>query len=204
MAQHRLSMTKETTPPPSTMRNWEQWQLKSDSSVYSGCLKPLFALPTLIELIIWTDVLPVARQCGAGLGDSLAGFSLVAAAENEPCHLSESSSNSNGACAFSLLNLQPSAWTRRQLNSSYRENITASVIVPLVLQGLFTVLIKQADWWLGNKPGCVGISLYVTLLSLGCVCVCGGRQAGRLRQSTEATALLVFPHMPQIHWPSPA
>lgn len=108
----------------------------------------MFALPTLIALIIWTGVLPVARQRGAGLGDSLAGFSLKAAAENEPCHLSESSSNSNGACAFSLLNLQPSAWTRRRFNSSssYRENIMASVIVPLVLQGLFAVLIKQADW----------------------------------------------------------
>lgn len=115
---------------------------------YSRCLEPLFALPTLIALIIWTGVLPVARQRGAGLGDSLAGFSLKAAAENEPCHLSESSSNSNGACAFSLLNLQPSAWTRRRFNSSssYRENIMASVVVPLVLQGLFAVLIKQADW----------------------------------------------------------
>lgn len=88
----------------------------------------------------------MARQCGAGLGDSLADFSLVAAAENEPCHLSESSSNSNGACAFSLLNLQPSAWTQRQLNSSYRENIMASVVVPLVLQGVFAVLIKQSGW----------------------------------------------------------
>ena len=113
---------------------------------YSRCLEPLFALPTLIALIIWTGVLPVARHCAAGLGDSLAGFSLKAAAENEPCHLSESSSNSNGACAFSLLNLQPSAWTPRRLNSGYRENIMASVIVPLVLQGLFAVLIKQAGW----------------------------------------------------------
>lgn len=71
----------------------------------------------------------------------------MAAAENEPCHLSESSSNSNGVCAFSLLNPEPSAWTERQLDSSYsfRENIMASIIVILVLQGLFAVLIKQAD-----------------------------------------------------------
>lgn len=69
------------------------------------------------------------RQCGAGFGDCLAGVSLKAAAENEPCHLSESSSNSNGACAFSLLNLQPSAWTPRRFNSGYSENIMAPVIV---------------------------------------------------------------------------
>lgn len=145
MAHRRLSTAEKTTPPPSTKPNREPRQLKSDASVYSGCLRPLFPLPTLIALIIWTSGLPVARQCGAGLGDSLPDFSLVAAAENEPCHLSESSSNSNGAYAFSLVNLQPSAWTWRQLNCSYRENIMASV-VPLVLQGVFTVLIKQAGW----------------------------------------------------------
>ena len=140
-------MTEKTPPLHSAKHNWEQWQLKSDTNVYRGLLEPLFALPTLITLIIWTSILPVVRQCGAGWGDSLAGVSLVAAAENEPCHLSESSSNSNGACAFSLLNPEPSAWTQRQLDSSYsfRENIMASIIVPLVLQGLFAVLIKQAD-----------------------------------------------------------
>lgn len=79
--------TKDHSAPPAAKRNREQWQLKSDASVYSGCLKPLFALPTLIALIIWTGVLPVARHCAAGLGDSLAGFSQVAAAENKPCHL---------------------------------------------------------------------------------------------------------------------
>lgn len=189
----------------STKRNWEQWQLKSNASVYSRCLEPLFTLPTLITHIIRTGVLPVAHQCGAGLRDSLAGFSLKAAAENEPCHLSEFSSNSNGACAFSPLNLQPSAWTWRRLNSIYRENIMSSVIVPLVLQGLFAVLIKQADWWLGIKPGCVGILCVCDTDHFGmCMCVRGGRQPGRLRRSTEARALLVFPHMPQIQWPSPA
>lgn len=81
----------------------------------------------------------------AGSGDSPAGFSLKAGAENELCHLSVLGFNSNGACAFSPLNLQPSAWTLRQLNasSSYKENIVAAVSV---LQGLFTILIKQADW----------------------------------------------------------
>lgn len=41
-----------STTPPSAEHNWEQLQLKSDASVYSRCLEPLFALPTLNALII--------------------------------------------------------------------------------------------------------------------------------------------------------
>lgn len=79
----------------------------------------------------------------------------------------------------------------------------ASVIVPLVLQGLFAGLIKQADWWPGNKPGCVAI-LYVHDTAQYGLCMCvweyveAGMQAGRLRQGTEAKERLVLPHMPQI------
>lgn len=74
----------------------------------------------------------------------------------------------------------------------------ASVIVPLVLKGLFAVLIKQADW--AASLGVWVFSVFVVRLSLGCACVSERmwRQAGRLRQSTEAKERLVFPHMPQI------
>lgn len=105
-------------------------------------------------------------------------MSLKAAAENDPCHLSGSCFNSNGMCAFSLLNLQTSGWPQRWLNSSCSESIMTSVRFPLVLQGLFAVLIKEADWWLGMKPGCVGI-LYACYTVQFEKCMCVFRQAWR-------------------------
>lgn len=78
----------------------------------------------------------------------------------------------------------------------------ASVVVPLVLQGVFAVLIKQAGWWLGNKPGCVGILRVCDTAQFG-MSVCEGRRDAWGRE-LKARALLVFPHMPQIQWPSPA
>lgn len=77
------------------------------------------------------------------------------------------------------------------------------LLCSLVLQGLFAVLIKQADGWLGNQPDDVGIVYVCDTAQFG-MCKCWGRQAeGRLKRRTEARALLVFPHMPQIQWPSP-
>lgn len=81
-------------------------------------------------------------------------------------------------CAFSLLNLQTSGWPQQWLNSSCSESIMTSVIFPLVLQGLFAVLIKEADWWLGMKPGCVGI-LYACYTVQFEKCMCVFRQAWR-------------------------
>lgn len=103
---------------------------------------------------------------------------LKAAAESEPCYLSESSFNSNGMCAFSLLNPETSGWPQWWLNSSWSESIMTSVILPLVLQGLFAVLIKDADWWLGVKRGCVGIFYTCNTVQFE-TCMCVFRQAWR-------------------------
>lgn len=85
----------------------------------------------------------------------------------------------------------PHAWTRRRLNSSYRENIMASAIVPLVLQGLFAVLIKQADCDWATSLGVWVFSMYVTLLSLGCACVSvsGGRTPEAAHWSQSSTGV---------------
>lgn len=99
--------------------------------------------------------------------------------ESEPCHLSESSFNSNETCAFSLLDLQTSGWPQWWLNSSCcSESIMTSVILPLVLQGLFAVLIKDTDWWLGTKPGCVVIFYACNAVQFE-TCMCVFRQAWR-------------------------
>lgn len=81
-------------------------------------------------------------------------------------------------CAFSLLNLETSGWPQWWLNSSCSESIMTSVILPLVLQGLFAVLIKDADWWLGVKPGCVGIFYTCNTVQFE-TCMCVFRQAWR-------------------------
>lgn len=116
-------------------------------------------------------------------------MSLKAVAESKPCHLSESCFNSNGMCAFSLLNLQTSGWPQRWLNSSCSESIMTSVILPLVLQGLFAVLIKEADW-LGMKPGCVGI-LYACYTVPFETCMCVFRQVRRTAEVERWSLILI-------------
>lgn len=93
-------------------------------------------------------------------------------------------------CAFSLLNLQTSGWPQRWLNSSCSESIMTSVILPLVLRGLFAVLIKEADWWLGMKPGCVGI-LYACYTVQFEMCMCVFRQAWRTAEVERWSLILI-------------
>lgn len=81
-------------------------------------------------------------------------------------------------CAFSLLNLQTSGWPQQWLNSSCSESIMTSVILPLVLQGLFAILIKDTDWWLGTKPECVVIFYACNTVQFE-TCMCVFRQAWR-------------------------
>lgn len=198
-----LSLKKDHSSSIQPCLNWEKWQLKSNASVYCQCLEPLFTLSTIITHVIWAGILPVAHQSDAGLGDSLER-PWRGPAESELCHLSESSFNSNGMCAFSLLDLQTSGWPQWWLNSSCSERIMTSVILPLVLQGLFAVLIKGTDWWLGRSLAVWLFSTHATLFNLRCACVFLARPKGQLRWSVGAWTLLVFPHMPQIKWPSPA
>lgn len=150
--------------------------------------------------IIWTRIFPVAHRHGAGVGDRqagwLAGFSLTAAA-NKSCQLSESSSNSNWMCTFSLLNLQPLAWTQRPLNASY--SIMASVIVPLVLQGLFTVLIKQAHCWPWHQALVCGYSICISHCSIWDVHVCAWREAIRTTQTEHYWCFLTCQRLGDPH-----
>lgn len=81
-------------------------------------------------------------------------------------------------CAFSLLNFQTPVCPQWWLNSNCSKSIMTSVILPLVLPGLFALLIKEADWWLGTKPGCVGI-LYARDIVQFEMCMCVFRQAWR-------------------------
>lgn len=140
----------------STMPKWEKWQLKSNASVYCQCLEPLFTLPTIITHVIWTGILPVAQQSDAGLGDSL----------ERPWRLLLKASSVTSVnldliqmkCVHLASRIaRPQGWPQWWQNSSCSESIMTSVILPPVLQGLFAVLIKDTDWWLGTKPGCVGI-----------------------------------------------
>lgn len=133
-------------------------------------------------------------------------LSPAADAEKQALSSHESSSNS---CSTVWNSGPVCVWTLRQLNSSYTEKIMAPVVVPLVLQGLFAVLIKQSNWWLCDKSGCVGI-LCVHDTSLF------GREADRMPEaehqsqrtaavSTHATDPLTLPNImtvrliPQVH-----
>lgn len=146
------------------------------AGVLSHCF-PCLQWSNMLFLTSISGISPVAHRSDAGLGDSLELFWRLAA-ESKPCHLRASSVNSTGMCAFSLLNLQTLGWPPWWLNSSCSEPIMTCVILPLVLQGLFAVLIKEADWWLGTKPGCVAI-LYACDTVQFQMCMCVFRQAWR-------------------------
>lgn len=172
----------------STMPKWEKWQLKSNASVYCQRLEPLFTLPTIITHVILTGILPVAHQSDAVLGDSL----------ERPWRLLLKAS---GVTSVNLDLIQmkcvhlasrisrPQGWPQWWLNSSCSESMT-SVILPPVLQGLFAVLIKDTDWWLGTKSGCVWVfSAHATLFNLRGTFVFLGRPEGQPRRSLNPVAV---------------